>query len=66
MRNTVSAQRGLVAYFKQPSGASRLGVGWAVRIAGVVNCTAIQRSLERAVCGWYLRRRFWAAPQLHR
>jgi len=34
MSNTVTVERGLTAYFKQPSGRSRPGVDWAIQIAG--------------------------------
>ena len=34
MTSTITIENGLAAYFKQPSGPSRAGVDWAVRIAG--------------------------------
>jgi len=34
MNNTITVEKGLAAHFKQPSGPSRPGVDWAVRIAG--------------------------------
>ena len=32
--NTITVEKGLAAHFKQPSGPSRPGVDWMVRIAG--------------------------------
>ena len=34
MSNTITVEQGLAAHFKQPSGESRPGVDWAVRISG--------------------------------
>jgi len=44
MSNTITAEKGLVADFKQPSGQSRPGVDWAVRIAGEIADTVIVRT----------------------
>ena len=44
MSNTVTVEKGLVAHFKQPSGQSRPGVEWAVRIAGEITDTVIVRT----------------------
>jgi hypothetical protein len=34
MNERVTVEKGLVAYFKQPSGCSRPGVDWAIQISG--------------------------------
>jgi len=34
LKNIVAVEKGLVAHFKQPSGPSRRGVDWMVRISG--------------------------------
>jgi hypothetical protein len=44
MNYTIKVERGLTAYFKQPSGQSRPGVDWAVRIEGERSCTVIVRT----------------------
>jgi hypothetical protein len=44
MGNTISVEQGLVAHCKQPSGQSRLGVDWAVRIVGIPAGTVIVRT----------------------
>ena len=44
MDNTVTVEKGLAAHFKQPSGESRPGVDWAVRIAGERTDTVIVRT----------------------
>jgi len=44
MRNTVTVENGLSAYFKQPKGPSRPGVDWAVKIAGERAVTIVVRT----------------------
>ena len=44
MSSTVTVEQGLSAYFKQPSGPSRPGVDWAVRISGEKAVTVIVRT----------------------
>jgi hypothetical protein len=44
MNNTISLEKGLTAYFKQPSGPSRPGIDWAVRISGERTGTVIVRT----------------------
>jgi hypothetical protein len=34
MKNTVTVENGLAAYFKWPTGQSRPGIDWAIRIEG--------------------------------
>jgi hypothetical protein len=44
MSNTVTIEQGLTAYFKQPSGPSRPGIDWAIRISGERTGTVIVRT----------------------
>jgi hypothetical protein len=44
MENTITIEKGLAAHFKQPSGQSRPGVDWAVRISGARAGTVIVRT----------------------
>lgn len=44
MNNTVTVVNGLAAYFKQPFGASRPGVDWAVEITGERAGTVVVRT----------------------
>jgi hypothetical protein len=44
MSNTITVEQGLAAHFKQPSGQSRPGVDWAVRISGDRACVVIVRT----------------------
>jgi len=44
MSNTVTVERGLNARFEQPSGPSRLGTDWLVRIKGVVTGVVLVRT----------------------
>jgi len=44
MHNTITVKSGLTAHFNQPTGPSRLGTDWAVRIEGVVNGVVLVRT----------------------
>jgi hypothetical protein len=44
MSGTITVEKGLAAYFKQPSGESRPGVDWLVRISGARAGTALVRT----------------------
>lgn len=42
--NTITIENGLAAHFQQPSGSSRPGVDWAVRITGERTATVFVRT----------------------
>jgi hypothetical protein len=42
--NTITVEKGLAAHFKQPTGPSRPGLDWAVRISGERAGTVIVRT----------------------
>jgi hypothetical protein len=44
MSNTVKIEKGLTAYFKQPTGSSRPGVDWVVQITGDQAGTVVVRT----------------------
>ena len=44
MSETVTVEKGLAAYFKQPSGSSRPGVDWAIRITGARDGVVVVRT----------------------
>jgi hypothetical protein len=44
LKNTITTEQSLVAHFKQPSGPSRRGVDWMVRISGEHNLVVIVRT----------------------
>jgi hypothetical protein len=44
MSNTITIEQGLTAYFKQPSGPSRPGIDWAIRISGDRTGTVMVRT----------------------
>jgi hypothetical protein len=48
MNDKITILQGLSAYFKQPSGPSRPGVDWAVRIEGERACTVFVRTYFRS------------------
>jgi len=48
MNNTITVEQGLSAYFKQPSGKSRPGVDWAVRVEGEKAGRVIVRTYFRS------------------
>lgn len=48
MNNKITVEKGLSAYFKQPSGKSRPGVDWAVRIEGETPGTVLVRTYYKA------------------
>lgn len=42
--STITVEQGLAAHFKQPTGESRPGVDWAVRITGERACVVLVRT----------------------
>ncbi len=44
MNSTITIENGLAAYFKQPSGPSRPGIDWTIRISGERAGTAMVRT----------------------
>jgi hypothetical protein len=44
MSNTVTVEKGLAGYFKQPSGRSRPGIDWAIQIAGARSGMVVVRT----------------------
>ena len=44
MSNTITVENGLAAHFKQPTGRSRYGIDWVVRITGARDGVVLVRT----------------------
>jgi hypothetical protein len=44
MSNTITVENGLAAHFKQPTGRSRYGVDWVIRITGARDGVVLVRT----------------------